>query len=351
MLKILRQIENISACRDRDILAASVVAGIREAFPAKEVVLLRLENHHATSGELIARADASGLNVVAGDDFENPEMATIPTELAEAFSQGASACVQTSAGMVCGLPIDPGPGSAAGALVIALDHALSTEEWESLERFARFYINYIRLLDDSEQDTLTQLYNRKTFDESFYRLLTDDRHMPPPGDQAERRDAEEGHEEKQHWLAVADIDFFKKVNDTYGHLFGDEVLIRFAALMKKTFRRNDRLFRFGGEEFVILLKPSTKTQIYRILDRFRCAVEAYDFPRVGKVTCSLGFAPINQLLATTDILGQADTALYYSKANGRNQINNYCDLLEQGLVTAPQAAENNQPNDIDELFL
>ena len=348
MLKILRQIENISGCRDRDILAASIVAGIRESFPARSVSLLRLDRLDNPAGELVARANTEGITVAIDDHPNTQEMLAIPATLTETFALGKPACMVTANGAICGLPIETGAGASPGLLLIELDRSLAPEDWEALERFARFYVNYTRLLDDSEQDTLTQLLNRKTFDDSFDRLLADDRLLPPPVEQDERRTPPP--EEKSHWLAVADIDFFKKVNDTYGHLFGDEVLIRFAALMKKSFRRSDRLFRFGGEEFVILLKPSTEANIQRILDRFRNNVESYEFPRVGHVTCSLGFAPIDPRLAPTDILGEADRALYYSKTNGRNQVNSYTALLAQNLIDAPKPIANNQPEDIDALF-
>jgi diguanylate cyclase (GGDEF)-like protein len=349
MLKILRQVENISACRDRDILAASIVAAIRETFPARSVTLLRLNAIDSHRGELVARSDDAGLTVVAADCLDPPESYPIPRELATVFARSTPACLNLENGALCGLPIESVAGTPPSLLLIELDQTLNGEDWEALERFARFYVNYTRLLDDSEQDTLTQLFNRKTFDESFDRLLADDRRLPPPPDQPERRAPPRG-DEKRLWLAVADIDLFKKVNDSYGHLFGDEVLIRFAALMKKSFRKSDRLFRFGGEEFVILLKPSTEANIQRILDRFRCAVEAYDFPRVGHVTCSLGFAPIDPQQAPTDIMGRADTALYYAKSHGRNQVRSFTTLVSQGLLAAPDRIADQQPADIDALF-
>lgn len=350
MLPLLRQIESISACRDRDILAASVVAGIHESFPTRSVALLRMDSNNATVGELIARADENGLTVANSEGTDAPVTYAIPDQLQFAVAHAEPGCMPINHGSLCCLPLDCGANALSNVLIIELDTPLTQDGTETLERFARFYSNYLRLLDDSEQDTLTQLFNRKTFDESFDRLLADDRRDEPPPEQAERRQGDATPAEKPHWLAVADIDFFKKVNDSYGHLFGDEVLIRFAALMRKSFRKNDRLFRFGGEEFVILLKPSTEANIHRILNRFRTNVESYEFPRVGQVTCSLGFAPIDPRLAPTDILGAADTALYFSKSNGRNQVNSYTELLAQGLIAAPQAIEEHQPDDIDALF-
>jgi len=348
MLKILRQIENISACRDREILAASVIAGIRESFPARTVSLLGTNTQRSGEGELIARADENGLTINSGEADSVRLQVSIPAALSDAFARGTPACIPHGNGALCGLPIESGAGDTTGVLLVELDQSLNDEQWEALKRFARFYVNYSRLLDDSEQDTLTQLLNRKTFDESFDRLLAEDRLIKTAEVTPDRRSSDEKH--RPHWLAVADIDFFKKVNDTYGHLFGDEVLIRFSALMKKSFRKTDRLFRFGGEEFVILLRPSTEENIVRLLDRFRRTVESYEFPRVGHVTCSLGYASIDPQLAPTDILGQADSALYFSKESGRNQVNGFEALVAQGLLSMPSAALKQQPADIDHLF-
>jgi len=187
---------------------------VREAFPARSVSLLRLDHIGSQRGELIARADTGGLPVVSSDSLAPPVIQDIPPGLINAFARSTPACLAIETGAICGLPIETGSGSPPGLLLVELDQVLNEEDWEALERFARFYVNYTRLLDDSEQDTLTQLFNRKTFDESFDRLLADDRLLPPPPDQEERRENAGPEETKRHWPAVADIDFFKKMNDT-----------------------------------------------------------------------------------------------------------------------------------------
>src|SRR5213076_2390666 len=106
----------------------------------------------------------------------------------------------------------------------------------------------------------------------------------------ERRHYEDG---KEQWLAVVDIDHFKRVNDKFGHLYGDEVLILIANLLQSSFRAHDRVFRFGGEEFVVLLRSTTLDNARKIIDRFRVNVEAYVFPQVGTVTVSVGFVSIS----------------------------------------------------------
>ncbi|MBY0454626.1 MAG: GGDEF domain-containing protein [Burkholderiaceae bacterium] len=182
------------------------------------------------------------------------------------------------------------------------------------------YQNYQSLLDYSERDALTDLYNRKTFDEQFAR------HASTRADDAEAPTAQ-----NQQWLAVIDIDHFKQVNDRFGHLYGDEVLILMANTLRSSFRPHDRIFRFGGEEFVVLLRSTNLATAQQIFNRFRKTVENQHFPQVGRVTVSVGFVS-TAAGSSVEILGQADQALYFAKENGRNQVRYYGDLVAQGLL-------------------
>ncbi len=192
------------------------------------------------------------------------------------------------------------------------------------------YGNYLSLLHYSQVDTLTQLLNRKTFDDSLERLLAHAgsklAKLPP----AERRSQSSDHLD---WLGVIDIDHFKRVNDSYGHMFGDEVLILVANLMRKVFRRKDKLFRFGGEEFVVLLRDTTEKNALGAFERFRRTVESAGFPQLGSVTVSIGITVVHRSDTPTMLLGRADEALYYGKNHGRNQCRFYEKLAEDGLVS------------------
>lgn len=187
------------------------------------------------------------------------------------------------------------------------------------------YQNYQSLLDYSERDALTGLFNRKTFDEEFSRCLaneaTEAKEIGPDGRSQPR----------QQWLAVVDVDHFKQVNDRFGHLYGDEVLILMANILRSSFRGQDRVFRFGGEEFVVLLRSTTLEMAHKIFNRFRQAVQEESFPQVGQITVSVGFVS-TQLGIPVEILGRADQALYHAKKNGRNQVCFYGDLVAQGHV-------------------
>ena len=186
------------------------------------------------------------------------------------------------------------------------------------------YRNYQNLLDYSERDALTGLLNRKTFDEHLMRFASC---------------AETSQTAEIPWLAVIDIDHFKQVNDRFGHLFGDEVLILVANLLRCAFGSQHRIFRFGGEEFVVLLPASSKEAARACLEAFREMVALHTFPQVGHVTVSVGFAGA-KLCSPVEILGQADQALYYAKENGRNRVCHFEHLQSEGLLHNTQVSHD-----------
>ena len=200
------------------------------------------------------------------------------------------------------------------------------------------YRNFHNLLDYSERDSLTGLLNRKTFDDQLAKMLHASFDTEPPlAGHPERRNPAE---EPKQWLAVVDVDHFKAVNDKFGHLYGDEVLILIAHLLQSSFRSHDRVFRFGGEEFVVLLRATTLENARKVIDRFRTNVEAHVFPQVGTVTVSVGFVSISAFESPVVILGHADQALYHAKSHGRNQACHYDELISGGLLHTNAANED-----------
>jgi len=221
-------------------------------------------------------------------------------------------------------------------LEIAHGHPFTPEALYMVNSIVSVYRNFQNLLDYSERDSLTGLLNRKTFDDQLARMLhasdLDTERgagIAEPAGHAERR--HQNGEERQ-WLAVVDVDHFKSVNDRFGHLYGDEVLILIANLLQTSFRAQDRVFRFGGEEFVVLLRSTTLDNARRIIERFRGDVEAHAFPQVGRVTVSVGFTSVSAADSPVVTLGHADQALYYAKANGRNRVCHYEELVAGGLL-------------------
>ena len=218
---------------------------------------------------------------------------------------------------------------ATSCLEIIQSRPFSAQKLDVITSVFHVYQNYQSLLDYSERDALTGLFNRKTFDEQFSRFTSNEPGERPQAIAAMEEDADAPADAMQQWLAVVDIDHFKLVNDRFGHLYGDEVLILVANILRSSFRSHDRIFRFGGEEFVVLLRSTSLSTAHKVFNRFRKNVEDYYFPQVGQVTVSVGFVSTDKG-SPVEILGQADQALYFAKENGRNQVRYYDDLVAEG---------------------
>ena len=156
-------------------------------------------------------------------------------------------------------------------------------------------------------DGLTGLYNRRQFEIGLEQEFNRTKRHPA-----------------DFSLAILDIDFFKKVNDNYGHQYGDYVLKTVADLMKQSFRKTDFLYRYGGEELVIIMPETNIEGAIIPVQRLRSSVENYNFEYNGinaKVTVSIGLTMnYSGLSSTTDILKSADEALYKAKESGRNRV-------------------------------
>ncbi|MDE3175630.1 MAG: diguanylate cyclase [Pseudomonadota bacterium] len=237
----------------------------------------------------------------------------------------------------CALPVQ-GANEVLGLIEIAVDADLDRHRLAALAGMLRIYRSHQAALDYGDIDELTRLANRRTFDDQFARFVQAEarRH-------GVRRIAD-GWGARSH-LGVADIDFFKQVNDRFGHPYGDEVLVLFSRLMRDTFRDTDKLFRFGGEEFVILMSNSTLDDALAAFERFRAAVEAYHFPQVGQVTVSIGVTSLRLHDNGSAAFGRADQALYAAKRRGRNRI-----MLHEALQESPALESMRKASSEIELF-
>ena len=222
-------------------------------------------------------------------------------------------------------------GSCGPERAIHLEGTFNREMIELLNNLREMYRNLVILHDTKERDVLTKLPNRQSLDA---RLLQVCEHYSD-------YQVIDKSEEKSSWIAILDIDHFKRVNDNFGHLYGDEVLLIFSQLMEKCFRYNDFLFRFGGEEFVVSLKVASQKTAIAAFNRFREVVADYAFPNVGRVTVSIGLTHVDGISMPTTQLDHADKALYYAKDNGRNRVVLYEDT--------PVLVQDNDPSEI-ELF-
>jgi diguanylate cyclase (GGDEF)-like protein len=198
----------------------------------------------------------------------------------------------------------------------------------------QIYRNFYDVLIEAQRDQLTGLANRKTFDEVIQKIYNEPPPYTDPVPVDRRSLLEKG--SVSYWLGMVDVDNFKRINDTWGHLYGDEVLLLLAQLMQHHFRESDMLFRFGGEEFVVIVRTGNEEQAHRAFERFRAAVENHPFPQVGMVTVSIGVVKMDPTIFTATLLDRADQSLYHAKKKGRNRVEFFDELLEEGLVSVAE---------------
>lgn len=121
-------------------------------------------------------------------------------------------------------------------------------------------------------------------------------------------------------LIFIDIDHFKRVNDTYGHLVGDDVLKRIAQIVSNRIRNSDIFSRWGGEEFVLLLPDTSLDEAIGLANSLKEAINFEEFDQAGSITCSFGIAILDESETGEDLLKRADAKLYEAKETGRNRI-------------------------------
>ncbi len=191
---------------------------------------------------------------------------------------------------------------------------------EAAEIMAKAFNEATRFEQEATHDALTGLYNRKPFIESFESALARARRYREP-----------------LCVVMLDIDFFKRVNDTYGHPVGDRVLVEVAATLKRLLRGSDIVARYGGEEFILVLdlmpsdgsRPDQEKVLRNAvipLERIRQAVEAVVINYGGtdiRVTISIGYTIFDPTAESKDsarLIKESDAALYRAKNSGRNRV-------------------------------
>ncbi|MFD1743940.1 GGDEF domain-containing protein [Rhizobium helianthi] len=170
-------------------------------------------------------------------------------------------------------------------------------------------------------DSLTRLCNRRAFDEKLATLYDDTMQLPVTA------------------LVLADIDNFKKFNDTYGHPVGDKILTSVAAVLRSNVRKDVFVARAGGEEFALIIQGNTADEVMATCERLRKALETRPFRNsrtgvdYGPITISIGYAMASQAEDAGDLYVKSDTALYCAKNGGRNRCMAYEDGMQKDYVS------------------
>ena len=324
MSKVVEHLAELTAYRDRDLMDTALVEGLRELVEPLSVALYRrigevgderwLTRAHLDAADVAAKAEA-----LAAEFEDLPRLDEFPARMK--CMKARSVTEVTGPPCITLFPI-ASECDVVGVLEIHSTQALDATLRRMVSGVLRIYFNFQGLLDYSERDTLTGLLNRKTFDEKFLKIT-----LPTSSGSDGRR---HWRGDASFWLGVIDIDHFKSVNDRFGHLIGDEVLLLLARLMRASFRMQDHLYRFGGEEFVVLMHCDDASDAAHAFERLRANTENYLFPQVGHIRVSVGFSEVKPGDAPAGAFARADQALYHAKTHGRNRVASYADLVAQG---------------------
>jgi len=235
---------------------------------------------------------------------QNLHKLLMPPEFIEQYKKGFAHFVQTGQGSLVGKVVEI-EGLDKEGNKIPIEVSVNVIEFEN-KRHALGIIRDLRkeaaLEEKTIKDRLTSAYNREFFEKNIQQIIVDN-----------------GKSNRQLGVAILDIDHFKDVNDTFGHKVGDSVLIELVARVEKFSRKDDIFIRWGGEEFLLLLKVDTQKDLKKALEHIRKVIELEEFKHAGRVTCSIGGSIYHQedIYSTIE---RADRALYQAKNSGRNKV-------------------------------
>jgi two-component system cell cycle response regulator len=348
-ISLIDGLAEITRHHDRKMLEESVLKTISDLFQPESLHLFFLEGiNERKLTKLIVVVDNKG-NVYLEHDLP---VNTISEKLSDSLSASAESKSikllendeQTGWDII--YPILTVNNDVFSLLVCHCKKSPSLDEQQVVNGILHVYSNYLTLIDKTQRDKLTGLFNRETLDTEITKVLMQG---------STEFTGIEIENEKRHsddlttWLGVVDIDHFKLINDTYGHLYGDEVIILVARLMMNSCVRGDDLvYRYGGEEFVVILKAVNEDNAMMAFDRLRQNIDKHEFPQVGNVAISIGFVQVMSQQSATDVIGMADDALYHAKKNGRNQTVSYKELLNQGKIVVTKHVNNSHVDLFDD---
>ncbi len=333
---VLYSVAQLTGQRDRDLLAKTMVRTLSELIHSNMIAMyLLLPTDLGLEAILMAKSATAG-NIQSAEI--NLLISNRP-DFKSVVDSGTSSLRELDAHNCLSIYPVTDKDKVVGLLEIN-SHPHSELDRHLISSFLLVYSNYLSLLNESETDTLTGLLNRRTFENNFERIIAE--RQIAEGAHLYQNDRRSNYGDNSHWLAIMDIDHFKRINDEYGHLYGDEVLLLLSRIMKRIFRLTDKLFRFGGEEFIVVLDRTNLTNAKIVLDRFRAEIESSEFPQVGRVTISIGFVCLDKPDVPSSIIGRADQALYFAKQHGRNQVCFYDDLIASGNLRAENFSDDIQ---------
>jgi diguanylate cyclase (GGDEF)-like protein len=339
-VQVIDSLAEITRYQDREILEKSLLETLAETVPSEEYRLYKVQRpppkleltivaNKTTDRDVISEnqtnhALTESLQQAITDSIEREDVVTFNSD--EHHHKGTI------------FPVFNKNGDISAVLVQFTDN-FRFDDQRIVFGLLRIYSNYLNLLHENIRDKLTGLLNRETLNKEILKILMEKSHIRKKIETSGYRRA---FDDVQYWLGVIDVDHFKTINDKFGHLFGDEVLILMASYMTEVFRDDDLLFRYGGEEFVVLIKVLSKEDAFQVFERMRIRILEHHFPQIDNLAVSIGMVEIDEQDGSSDVIHSADKALYYAKDHGRNQTCVYEELISEGKITEDQQIKSRE---------
>ena len=343
MSTLIEHILKLTDHRDRDMLELTLSKALVDLLPVQRIVIARVMSEEGEQRWLeVARLDARGGGKVV--DPMRVDFQSLP-RLDDAHDR--LKCLQTREPVEIAWAGADGPrinmiplfsdsrSDDAGVIEVHSDNVLDEDALTTIDQLRRIYRNMYSLLEYSDRDALTGLLNRKSLDDAFYSAVLEeldgtfgDAHNPNKVKTAEQ---ERRHRvPPNYWLGSATIDNFHVINDKFGHLIAEEVLLLVARVMNNTFRTYDRIYRFGGEHFGVLMHCPDEALVLAAFERFRANVEKFKFPQVGSVTVSCGFTTVDADDSPSSALEKTERAVDFAQRSGHNKVSSHLGLVRRG---------------------
>ncbi len=314
--RLLDQIVNLTAQRYIDVLEFSLLKTLYDAVVPTQLRLLKFDSDNSPVLEIIQlkrRRKTSYRKIKV-----EPEIEAAIQHMQENKVMEYSTPLGDGVAAIYSMNNDK-EGSAY--LILQLNEPLSDAHACLASGVVKVNINFFKQLEASQIDELTGLANRKMFDDTIkniYELSYANDHKDSGESESEVAD--------KYWLVMIGIDQYEDVINNYGHLYGDEVLVQVAMLTRECFHEKDMIFRFGGEDFVVILRSKHRATCEESIKRLQESIAAYDFPDVDDITVSTGVTEIIIDSLRVNLMETVDQALHYSQDDTGNRITFFEDI-------------------------
>ncbi|MBF0265638.1 MAG: GGDEF domain-containing protein [Gammaproteobacteria bacterium] len=350
--KFVDSLAEVTSYLDKDIIERSLLQTLTEYADSKELRLYRVIENDANVGLALMAYSKGKVIDTLDNEIRNQ---TLPDrfneKIQEAIDENIPTIVMPNESDKQYHIIFPASNRSKSvfAVLIQSNDKINYRNQQLIHAMLKVYSNYLELIDKSCRDKLTQLLNRETLDSEITRILirnnsTESNILKYPDYSPE--DKRKSLKNSTFWLGVVDIDHFKSINDNFGHLYGDDILILVARLMEKSIRDYDSCFRYGGEEFVIIMLANEQQTAKDGFERIRKEIFNHSYADLASLSVSIGYTQITNQLYPADVIEQADNALYYAKEHGRNQVQYYQELVDKNEIEANDD-EKIEAGDID----